>query len=41
MTETEYMIMFMCVKTDIWLTQMLQNMNLEKYLKDNLYYVSI
>jgi len=41
MTETEYMIMFMCVKTNIWLTQMLQNMNLEKYLRDNLYYVSI
>ncbi len=41
MTETEYMALFMCAKTDIWLTQMLQDMSLEKYLEGNLHCISI
>ena len=40
-TETEYMIMFMCTKTEVWLTQILRNMKLDKYLDSNLYCVSI
>ncbi len=40
-TKTEYITMSMCVKTKIWLTQMLRNINISKYLKDNSYCVSI
>ena len=40
-TETEYMIMFMCTKTEVWLTQILRNIELDKYLDSNLYCVSI
>ena len=40
-TETEYMIMFMCTKTEVWLTQILRNMKLDKYLDSNSYCVSI
>ena len=40
-TETEYMIMFMCTKTEVWLTQILRNMGLDKYLDSNSYCVSI
>ena len=40
-TETEYMIMFMCTKTEVWLTQILRNMGLGKYLDSNSYCVSI
>ena len=40
-TETEYMIMFMCTKTEVWLTQILRDMGLDKYLDSNSYCVSI
>ena len=40
-TETEYMIMFMCTKTEVWLIQILRDMKLDKYLDSNLYCVSI
>ena len=40
-TETEYMAMFMCAKTEVWLTQILRNMGLDKYLDSNSYCVSI
>ena len=40
-TETEYMIMSMCTKTEVWLTQILRNMGLDKYLDSNSYCVSI
>ena len=40
-TETEYMTMFMCTKTEVWLTQILRNMKLDKYLDSNSYCVSI
>ena len=40
-TETEYMIMFMCTKTEVWLTQILRDIKLDKYLDSNLYCVSI
>ena len=40
-TETEYMIMFMCTKTEVWLTQIFRNMGLDKYLDSNSYCVSI
>ncbi len=40
-TETEYMTMSMCVKTEIWLEQMLRDMNMSKYLEVNSYCVSI
>ena len=40
-TKTEYIIIFICVKTDIWFTQMLWDMNLERYLEDNLHCVNI
>ena len=40
-TETEYMIMFMCTKTEVWLTQILRDMKLDKYLSSNSYCVSI
>ena len=40
-TETEYMTMFMCTKTEVWLTQILRDIELDKYLDSNLYCVSI
>ena len=40
-TEIKYMIMFMCTKTEVWLIQILRNMELDKYLDSNLYCVSI
>ncbi len=40
-TEAEYMVMSMCVKTEIWLEQMLRDMSMSKYLKVNLHCVSI
>ena len=40
-TEIEYMIMFMCIKTEVWLIQILRNMRLDKYLDSNSYCVSI
>ena len=40
-TEIKYMIIFMCTKTEVWLTQILRNMRLDKYLDSNLYCVSI
>ncbi len=40
-TETEYMTMSMCAKTEIWLEQMLRDININKYLKVNLHCVSI
>jgi len=39
--KTEYIIMSMCAKTEVWLTQILRNMKLGKYLKVNLHCVSI
>ncbi len=39
--KTEYIIMLMCIKTEIWLKQVLRNMNIDKYLKVNLYCVNI
>ena len=35
------MTMFMCAKTEVWLTQILRNMGLGKYLDSNSYCVSI
>ena len=40
-TETEYMTMSMCTKTEVWLTQILRNMRLDKYLDSNSYCASI
>ncbi len=40
-TETEYMVMSMCTKTEIWLEQMLRDMNIGKYLEVNLHCISI
>ncbi len=40
-TETEYMIMSMCVKTEIWLEQMLRDMNISKYLEVNSHCMNI
>ena len=40
-TEAEYMAMSMCAKTEVWLTQILRNMGLDKYLDSNSYCVSI
>ena len=40
-TETEYIIMSICAKTEIWLIQVLKNMSISKYLGANLYCVSI
>jgi len=39
--ETEYIIMSMYTKTEVWLTQILRNMKLDKYLEVNLHCVSI
>jgi len=35
------MIMSMCAKTEIWLEQMLRDMNISKYLEVNLHCISI
>ncbi len=35
------MTMSMCAKTEIWLEQMLRDININKYLKVNLHCVSI
>ncbi len=40
-TEIKYMIMSMCAKTEIWLEQMLRDINIDKYLEVNSHYVSI
>ena len=40
-TEAEYMAMSMCTKTEVWLTQILRDMGLGKYLGSNPYRVSI
>ena len=40
-TETEYIIMSICAKTEIWFTQMLKNINISKYLEANSYCVNI
>ena len=40
-TETEYITMSMCAKTEVWLTQILRDIELDKYLKVNLHHVSI
>ena len=40
-TEAKYMAMSMCTKTEVWLTQILRNMGLGKYLDSNSYCVSI
>ena len=40
-TEAEYMAMSMCAKTGVWLTQILRDMELGKYLSSNSYCVSI
>ena len=40
-TEAEYMAMSMCAKTEVWLTQILRDMGLGKYLSSNSYCVSI
>ena len=40
-TEIKYIIMFMCTKTEVWLTQILRNIELDKYLDSNSYCVSI
>ncbi len=31
----------MCIKTEIWLEQMLRDINIDKYFKVNLYYINI
>ena len=40
-TETEYIIMFICTKMKVWLTQILRDIRLDKYLDSNLYCVGI
>jgi len=35
------MIMSICTKTEIWLEQMLRDMNIDKYLEVNLYCINI
>ena len=40
-TEAEYMAMSMCTKTEVWLTQILRDMGLDKYLDSNSYCISI
>jgi len=40
-TEIKYIIMSMCMKTEIWLEQMLRDISMSKYLKVNSYYISI
>ena len=40
-TEAKYMAMSMCAKTEVWLTQILRDMRLGKYLSSNSYRVSI
>ncbi len=40
-TEIKYIIISMCAKTEVWLTQILRNIKLDKYLEVNLHCVSI
>jgi len=40
-TEIKYIVMSMCMKTEIWLKQMLRNINIDKYLEVNLHCVNI
>jgi len=40
-TEAEYMTMSMCTKTEIWLEQMLRDMNIGKYLEVNSHCMNI
>jgi len=40
-TETEYIVMSMCTKTEIWLEQMLRDMNMNKYLEVNSHCMNI
>jgi len=40
-TEMKYMIMSMFTKIEIWLVQMLRNINMSKYFEINLHHVSI
>ncbi len=40
-TEAEYMAMSMCMKTEIWLEQMLRDINIDKYLEVNSHCMSI
>ena len=39
--KTEYMTMSMCTKTEVWLTQILRDMRLDKYFDSNSYCASI
>lgn len=40
-TETEYMILSICIKKDMWMIQLLKNMSLSKYLKNDLNRVNL
>jgi len=40
-TEVKYIIMSMCVKTEIWLEQMLRDMSISKYLEVNSHCMNI
>ena len=40
-TETEYIIMSMCAKIEIWLEQILRNININKYFEVNSHYINI
>ncbi len=39
--EIKYIIMSICIKIEVWLTQILRNIKLDKYLEVNLHCVSI
>ncbi len=39
--ETEYMILLICIKKNLWINQVLKNMNLTKYLSINHSHVDI
>ncbi len=40
-TEIKYIIMSMCTKTEIWLEQMLRDINISKYLEVNSHCINI
>ncbi len=40
-TEAEYIVMSMCAKTEIWLEQMLRDININKYLEVNSHCMNI
>ncbi len=40
-TEIKYIIMSMCIKTEIWLKQILRDISIDKYLEVNLYCINI